>query len=95
MLLRANAKINLALDVLRKREDGYHEVRMIMQTVGMYDRVTLTPLPGETGVRMETSLPYLPANEKNLAWKAASLLMEEFHVEDGTNCSRWALPGTG
>lgn len=83
MLLRANAKINLALDVLRKREDGYHEVRMIMQTVGMYDRVTLTPLPGETGVRMETSLPYLPANEKNLAWKAASLLMEEFHVEDG------------
>lgn len=40
MLLRANAKINLALDVLRKREDGYHEVRMIMQTVGMYDRLS-------------------------------------------------------
>ena len=80
--LRAYGKINLALDVLRKREDGYHDVRMIMQTVGIYDQVDLRRKE-EPGITVETNLSYLPANENNLVYQAARLLMEEFQVKEG------------
>ncbi len=80
--LKAYGKINLALDVLRKREDGYHEVRMIMQTVGIYDQVDLLR-KREPGITVETNLTYLPVNENNLAYRAAQLLMEEFSVKQG------------
>ena len=83
MFLRATAKINLALDVLGRREDGYHEVRMVMQMVGMYDRLTLLPERGRPGVRLETNLSYLPTGGSNLVVKAAKLLMDEFGVTDG------------
>ena len=60
--LKAYGKINLGLDVLRRRDDGYHEVRMIMQTVGIYDRIDL--IYKETpGITVETNLYYLPDNE--------------------------------
>lgn len=80
--LKAYGKINLGLDVLRKREDGYHEVRMIMQTVGLYDRIDINykDIPGIT---VETNLYYLPNNENNLVYKAADLLMKEFGVKQG------------
>ena len=78
--LKAYGKINLGLDVLRRRDDGYHEVRMIMQTVGIYDRIDL--IYKETpGITVETNLYYLPDNENNLVYKAAKLLMDEFHVQ--------------
>lgn len=80
--LRAYGKINLGLDVLRKREDGYHEVRMIMQTVGLYDQIDLF-FRQEPGIEIETNLSYLPVNENNLVYKAANLLMEEFQVKNG------------
>ncbi len=80
--LKAYGKINLGLDVLRRREDGYHEVRMVMQTVGLYDRIDLVRKDAP-GIAVETNLHYLPANENNLAWKAASLLLEEFQVKEG------------
>ena len=80
--LRAKAKINLGLDVLRKREDGYHEVRMIMQTVNLYDRLTLCRTQA-AGIQIMTNLQYLPVNEDNLAYKAAKLLMDEFHIKQG------------
>ena len=80
--LKAYGKINLGLDVLRKREDGYHEVRMIMQTVGLYDRLDLI-CRSETGIRVETNLYYLPNNENNLVYQAADLLMKEFGVSQG------------
>ena len=83
MYLRANAKINLSLDVLRKRDDGYHDVRMIMQMVGMYDRLNLTPVPGLPGIHLTTNLSYIPVNENNLVVKAAKMLMDEFGVTDG------------
>lgn len=76
------AKINLGLDVVRRREDGYHEVRMIMQTIRMYDTLELTATEG-TGITVKTNLKYLPVNEDNLVYKAAKLLMEEFHVSRG------------
>lgn len=80
--LKAYGKINLGLDVLRKREDGYHDVRMIMQTVGIFDRIDLIWKPAP-GIQVETNLYYLPNNENNLAYKAAKLLMDEFHIKDG------------
>ncbi len=86
MRVRAHGKINLGLDVIRKREDGYHEVKMIMQSVGLYDGIELRRLgksestPGE--ISIETNLKYLPSNENNLAYKAAYLLMEEFGVSE-------------
>jgi len=80
--LKAYAKINLALDVVGKREDGYHEVRMIMQTIGIYDRICLTKSQ-KSGIRITTNLFYLPTDEENLAYQAAKLLMEEFHIKDG------------
>ena len=82
--LKAYGKINLGLDVLRRRDDVYHEVRMIMQTVGIYDRIDL--IYKETpGITVETNLYYLPDNENNLVYKAAKLLMDEFHVQKGVH----------
>ena len=82
--VRAHGKINLALDVLRKREDGYHEVRMIMQSVGLYDNIEIVNLgqssTGKPEIDIDTNLKYLPNNENNLAYKAALLLMEEFYI---------------
>ena len=82
MQLKAFAKINLGLDVLRRREDGYHEVKMIMQTIRMYDKILLkkSRMPG---IRVSTNLSYLPVNENNLVYKAAKLLMDEFAVTEG------------
>lgn len=79
--LKAYGKINLGLDVLRKREDGYHDVCMIMQTVGIYDRIDLNRI--ESGIEVETNLYYLPNNENNLVYKAARLLMDEFQITEG------------
>lgn len=82
---RAHGKINLGLDVLRKREDGYHEVKMIMQQVGLYDSIEIQRI-GPIGlfrhIGIETNLKYLPANENNLAYKAAELLMDEFNIQE-------------
>ena len=80
--LKAYGKINLGLDVLRRREDGYHDVRMVMQTVRVFDRIDITRTR-EAGIRLQTNLYYLPVNENNLVYKAARLLMDEFNITDG------------
>lgn len=80
--LKAMAKINLGLDVLRKRPDGYHDLRMVMQTVRIFDRITLRK-KAEPGIRVSTNLNFLPVNEDNLVYKAAHLLMSEFHISQG------------
>lgn len=82
--LKALAKINLGLDVVRKREDGYHEVRMIMQTVKLYDQIEIHRTDRQ-GIRVKTNLQYLPVNENNLVYQAAQLLMEEFKIEKGVS----------
>ncbi len=80
--LSAHGKINLSLDVLRRRPDGYHEVKMIMHTVGLYDSIFIKR-ERERGIRMECNLPSLPTNEENLMVKAAKTLMEEFSIGEG------------
>lgn len=82
MRLRAMAKINLGLDVVRKREDGYHEVRMVMQTIKMYDLLEIIPKKTK-GIQLSVNLPYVPTDERNLVYKAAKLLMDEFQVDSG------------
>lgn len=82
--LRALAKINLGLDVLGRRENGYHDVRMVMQTIYLYDNVTLTKTE-EPGIQLQTNLFYLPVDEKNIAYKAAKLLMDEFQIKEGVH----------
>lgn len=81
--LYAMAKVNLGLDVVKKREDGYHEVRMIMQSVNLADKIILSKTK-EPGIHLRTNLSYLPVNENNLVYKAAQLLKEEFNIEEGT-----------
>lgn len=82
--LKALAKINLGLDVVRRREDGYHEVRMIMQTIQLYDRFDIKRTQ-EPGIQIQTNLSFLPVNENNLIYKAAKLLMDEFSITDGVS----------
>ncbi len=80
--LNALGKINLGLDVLGKRENGYHDVRMVMQSVYVYDRICIEK-KREAGIALSTNLGYLPVNESNLAYKAAKLLMDEFSIKEG------------
>ena len=80
--MMALAKINIGLDVTGRRDDGYHLVRMIMQTIGLHDIVTVSK-SRETGIGMTTNDPELPVNEDNLCVKAAQLLAEEFHITEG------------
>lgn len=82
MRLEAMAKINLGLDILGKREDGYHEVRMIMQTISMCDVLELHKTE-EPGIVIDTDEEVVPADENNLVYRAAKLLMDEFHVKEG------------
>ena len=84
MKLRALAKINLGLDVTGKREDGYHEVRMVMQTIQMYDQLEIKESK-EPGIRLTTNLPFLPCNDGNLVYKAAKILMDEFDIRQGVD----------
>ena len=82
MRLRAMAKINLGLDILGKRDDGYHEVRMLMQTIQMYDLLDIRR-KSSPGITLTTNLLYVPSDEINLVYKAAKLLMDEFDIQEG------------
>lgn len=80
--LKARAKINLGLDVLGKRENGYHDVRMVMQTIGIYDRIIINKIP-EDEIRIKSNLYFLPVNENNLMYKAAKLLKDKCGYSGG------------
>ncbi|NIK72204.1 4-(cytidine 5'-diphospho)-2-C-methyl-D-erythritol kinase [Paenibacillus sp. BK720] len=79
---KAPAKINLLLDVLRKREDGFHEVEMIMTMVDLADRLELEELPRDT-IIISSQAGYIPLDEKNLAFQAARLIKERYDVRKG------------
>lgn len=80
--LNAYAKINLGLDVIRKRKDGYHEVKMIMQTINMYDKLTMSLLD-EDNIVLTTNLSFLPTDENNLVYKAVKLIKDKHHIKTG------------
>ncbi len=76
---KARAKLNISLDILGKLPDGYHEMRMILQTVALYDDVQLRVRPGE-GIRVFTNLRYLPSDGRNIAAKAAELFYRSLGI---------------
>lgn len=84
MRLQAFAKINLGLDVVGKREDGYHEVRMIMQTIRMYDQLDMRKSV-EPGIHLTTNKKYIPVDENNLVWRAAKLMMDTCGIIEGVS----------
>ena len=84
MRLKALAKINLGLDVLRRKEDGYHEVKMIMQTINLHDQIHMKKIEEDEN-KIRTNLYYLPNNENNLAYKAAKMLKDEFNLPGGVS----------
>ena len=79
--VEANAKINLTLDIIGKRTDGYHEVEMVMQSVGLSDTVRLERQ--ESGFSLRMNVPELPTDETNLAWKAARLFSDVYKIQGG------------
>ena len=79
--IKAYAKINLGLDVVRRLENGYHEVKMVMQTVGIYDVLDFERTDG--GIVITTDSGELPTDENNLIYKAAKLMMETYPISGG------------
>ena len=79
---KAPAKINLTLDVLRKREDGYHEVEMIMTTVDLYDRLSFQRIDKDQ-IILESNSGIVPNDERNLVYRAAQLLKNEYNLKYG------------
>ena len=82
LVFKAYGKINLGLDVVRRLENGYHEVRMIMQSVKLADIVTMKQI-SEDKIVVRTDQENLPCDERNLAYKAAKLMKEKYSVQDG------------
>lgn len=82
--VQGNAKINLTLDILGKRPDGFHEVAMVMQEVGLWDTLYLSRTDGNISLEIEcVSGAELEADNTNLAWRAAQLIKDECNVADG------------
>ena len=80
--LNARGKINITLDVLRKREDGYHDLSMIMQTVNLCDNLSIDTT--DTGIiEMTSNYSWLPCDERNLVYRAAALMKEKYDIKEG------------
>ena len=77
--IEGNAKINLTLDILGKRPDGYHEVAMVMQSIGLHDTIEMEK--SAAGIALTINVPWLRADEKNLAWRAAAPRMGRRHAK--------------
>lgn len=81
LTLEARAKINLTLDIVNKREDGYHNVSMIMQTISLCDTLHFKVI--KRGIKLKSNNPRLPKDERNIVYKSAKLLLEETKVDKG------------
>lgn len=81
MEIKAYAKVNLALDVVRRLENGYHEVKMIMQSVGIYDTIIIRK--AEQGISLTSDSKEIPLDDSNIICKAARLIQETFNLQEG------------
>lgn len=81
--IEANAKINLTLDILGVRPDGYHEVAMVMQSVGLFDTIRLARR--QSGIDLQMDAAEIPTDETNLAWKAARLFLDVYKIQSGVS----------
>ncbi len=80
--LNARAKINITLDVLRKREDGYHDLSMIMQTINLCDNIFIKKTNNE-GIQLKSNISWMPCDSRNLIYQAADVLKQKFNIKDG------------
>ena len=80
--LKSRAKINLSIDVLGKREDGYHLVEMIMQTIDLYDIIKIKEIEIDE-ININSNSADIPLNENNIVYKAAKVLKDQFNVKNG------------
>ena len=84
--LNARAKINITLDVQGKRDDGYHDLSMIMQTINLCDNLYIKKT--DTGIiEMKSNLSWLPCDERNLVYRAAAKMKEKYGIEEGISLS--------
>lgn len=83
MKIKAYAKVNIALDVVGKREDGYHLLRMIMQGIDLYDEIHVEKI--DKGIELSCNKHYVPTDERNLAYKAANLFMDTYNIKSGVS----------
>lgn len=82
MKVKAYAKVNISLDIIEKRKsDGYHLLRMIMQNIDLYDEITVEKQ--KCGITIKCNKPYVPTDERNLAYKVAKLFKDKFNIEEG------------
>lgn len=81
MRIKAYAKINISLDVVGKRQDGYHLLKMIMQSVDLYDVIYINKL--EKGIELTCNKNYIPVNNKNIAYRAAELFLNTYGINSG------------
>lgn len=81
MKIKAHAKINLSLDVVGKRDDGYHLLEMVMQSIALHDELTLDKTPG--GIELTCNLPYVPLTSRNIAYKAIQRFLEVNRLDHG------------
>lgn len=82
--LFARAKINLALDVVEKLDNGYHNLKMIMQTINILDSITISK-SSSSEIKLKTNISWLPTDNRNLVYKAASYLKESYNIKSGVN----------
>lgn len=83
MEIKTFAKINLSLNIVGKKDDGYHKLNMIMQTVSLYDRVYLTRI--NEGIELSTNIEDLPVDFRNIAYQAAEIMLKTFDIDSGVN----------
>ncbi|MBU3209800.1 4-(cytidine 5'-diphospho)-2-C-methyl-D-erythritol kinase [Clostridium algidicarnis] len=81
MEIKAHGKINIALDVIGKREDGYHTLKMIMQTIDIYDVINIDII--EKGIEIRCNKSYVPIDNRNIAYKAAEEFIERYNIRKG------------
>ena len=81
--MKAYAKINISLDIIGKQENGYHLLEMVMQTVDLYDEITIEER--EEGITLDCNLDYIPKDSKNIAYKAAAVMLERFGIDRGVH----------
>ncbi|MCL2699591.1 MAG: 4-(cytidine 5'-diphospho)-2-C-methyl-D-erythritol kinase [Defluviitaleaceae bacterium] len=82
ILLKARAKINVGLDIADKRADGYHELRTVMQTVGLHDTVFIKKIDRKA-IKLVTNLRWLPTDERNIVYRAVDFLIEKYNIDGG------------
>lgn len=85
MIVKAHAKINISLDVIGKRENGYHDLRMIMQTIDLYDVISIKEI-GD-GIKVICNKPGVPTDKTNLVYKAAELFINTYGIKSGVEIS--------